>query len=66
MKKNIGQQDKLIRVLIAFVIAILSLTKVIDGTLETILLIVAVLLCISALFNFCPVWFMIGTNTCKR
>lgn len=64
MEKNIGTKDKLTRVVIAFIIAVLGLTGVIDGTLETILLIVAVILAVTALFNFCPVYKLVGMNTC--
>ena len=65
MEKNVGNRDKLIRVVIAFVIAIMGLTGVIDGTIETVLLVVAVLLAITGLFNFCPVYKLLGMNTCK-
>lgn len=63
MKKNIGSREKLIRVGIAFIIALLGLTKIIDGNLETVLLIIAVYLALTALLNFCIVNKLIGRNS---
>ncbi|HCC71063.1 MAG TPA: DUF2892 domain-containing protein, partial [Bacteroidales bacterium] len=41
MKKNMGLADRLVRILIAAVIAVLFFTGVIEGTLGIILLVVA-------------------------
>ncbi len=66
MKKNVGQSDKLLRVLIAFVIGLLYYFGVIDGQLATVLLVVAVILLVTALFNFCPLYRVLGKSTCKK
>ena len=65
MKKNVGQVDKLIRVFIAFIIAILYYIKVIDGTLALVLLAFATILAITSFINFCPLYTIFGLNTCK-
>ena len=66
MKKNMGTADKTIRIIIAVVIAILSYTNVISGTLEIILLVVAIAFLLTSLLSFCPLYPILGINTCKK
>ncbi len=67
MKKNMGNTDKLIRIIIAAAIAVLSFTGVIRGTLNLVLVIVAVILLLTSLIGFCPLYvpFKIHTNKNK-
>jgi uncharacterized membrane protein YtjA (UPF0391 family) len=65
MKKNIGQTDKLIRLIIAAIIAVLYLTGIISGTAGIILLIVALILVATSLFSFCGIYTLFGINTCR-
>ena len=65
MKKNMGQTDKLIRVFIAFIIAVLYYTQVINGTLALVLLALATILVVTSFINFCPLYTIFGLNTCK-
>lgn len=65
MKKNVGNADKAIRVLIAVVIAALYLYDVISGTTAYILMGAAIILLITSLINFCPLYRILGINTCK-
>lgn len=65
MKKNMGNADKLVRVLIAAVIGLLYYMDKITGTLAYILMAVAIILLITSLVNFCPLYKLIGINTCK-
>ncbi|MCX7833958.1 MAG: DUF2892 domain-containing protein [Ignavibacteria bacterium] len=65
MKKNVGSADKVIRILIAAIIAILFFTKVISGTLGVILLIFAGVLLLTSLIGFCGLYTILGINTCK-
>lgn len=65
MKKNMGNSDKLVRLLIAVVIAILYYTKVIDGTVAIVLMAVGIILLLTSLLNFCPLYKIFGLNTCK-
>lgn len=66
MKKNIGNTDKLIRLLLALLIAVLYFTNIITGTLAIILGIVALVLVITSLVSFCGLYALLGINTCKR
>lgn len=65
MKKNMGSADKLIRVLIAAVVGILYYMDKIEGTLAYVLIAVAIILLVTSLINFCPLYRIIGINTCK-
>ena len=66
MKKNIGSTDKIIRIVVAIVIAVLYFTKTINGTTAVVLGIVATILLLTSFINFCPLYAILGTNTCKR
>jgi hypothetical protein len=66
MKKNMGQLDKIIRVLIAVVIAALYYFEVISGTLGLVLIILAIVFLLTSLLNFCPLYLPFGINTCKK
>jgi len=65
MKKNIGSTDKIIRFVIAAIIIVLFLTKVISGTLGIVLLVVAGIAILTALFSFCGLYTVLGITTCK-
>ena len=60
-----GSADKLVRVLIAAVIGILYYMDKITGTLAYVLMAVAIILLITSLVNFCPLYKLLGINTCK-
>ena len=64
MKKNIGAADKMIRLVIAAIIAILFFLEVITGTLGLVLLIVAGALVLTSLFSFCGLYTLLDINTC--
>jgi hypothetical protein len=66
MKKNMGSIDKIIRIVIAALVAILYFTKVIDGTSGIVLLVVAAVFLLTSLFSFCPLYPVIGINTSKK
>lgn len=66
MKKNMGTADKLIRLIIAVLIAVLYLAGVIKGTLGIVLLAVAVIFVLTSLFGFCPLYTIFGLNTGKK
>ncbi len=63
MKKNIGQLDKVIRVLFAIIIAVMYLTKFIDGTIGIYLLVIACLLIFTSIISFCPIYFPFGFSS---
>lgn len=66
MKKNMGNIDKIIRILVAIVIAVLFFTNVISGTLGIILLVLAGVFVLTSLMSFCPLYTLVGINTCPK
>ena len=66
MKKNMGTTDKVIRVLIAIVFAVLYFTKVIEGTLGIILLVLAVVFVLTSLVSFCPLYLPFKLSSRKK
>jgi hypothetical protein len=66
MKPNMGTTDKLIRIVIAVVVAILYFTGVISGTLGIVLLVIAGVFVLTSLISFCPLYPLVGLNTTKK
>ncbi|MGB6268405.1 MAG: DUF2892 domain-containing protein [Olleya sp.] len=66
MKKNMGALDKSLRVLAAIVIALLYFLDVISGTTAYILMAIAIIFLVTSFINFCPLYTVLGVNTCKR
>lgn len=64
MRKNMGAADKLIRLIVAAIIAILFFMDVITGKLALVLLIVAGVFVLTSLISFCPLYGLLGINTC--
>ncbi|GAK74736.1 MAG: DUF2892 domain-containing protein [Nonlabens ulvanivorans] len=64
MKKNLGNIDRIVRVLFAVIVSILFFTNVITGTLGIILLIVGGVLLATSFMNFCPLYAVLGINSC--
>ncbi|MES2478389.1 MAG: DUF2892 domain-containing protein [Bacteroidota bacterium] len=66
MKANMGTTDKMIRIIVAIVIAILYFTHQISGTVAIGLLILAGIFILTSLISFCPLYAPFGISTCKR
>jgi len=65
MKKNMGNVDRAIRIIIAALLAILYFTNVISGTLGLILLVLAGVFVLTSLISFCPLYAPFGIKTCS-
>ena len=63
MKKNMGNVDKLIRVIIAVIIAALFFGHVISGALGIILMVLAVIFVLTSLVGHCPLYVPFGFST---
>lgn len=63
MIKNLGNADRIIRVLAALVVGILLLTGVLSGTLGVILGILAVVLLLTSVVSFCPLYLPLKIST---
>ncbi len=63
MKKNMGNIDKTIRVIVAIIIAGLYLANIISGTSGIILLVISSIFVLTSLISFCPLYILVGINT---
>ena len=66
MKKNMGNADKTIRIILAILFSILYFTHTVSGTAGIILLILGGIFLFTGLINFCPLYLPFGINTCKK
>ncbi|HWI92145.1 MAG TPA: DUF2892 domain-containing protein [Flavisolibacter sp.] len=66
MKSNLGSADRIIRLLIAAAIVVLYFLDLINGTIATVLLIIAAVLALTAIINFCPLYRIFGLRTNKK
>ena len=66
MKKNMGAADKIIRILIAVLIAVLWFTNTISGTLGIVLLVLGAIFVLTSLISFCPLYLPFSISTCKK
>ena len=60
-----GIADRVIRVIIAAVIATLYFTHILSGTLGIVLMVVSGIFVLTSLISFCPLYRIIGVTTCK-
>ncbi len=66
MKKNIGLTDRVIRVALAAIVAVLYFTNTINGTLALVLGAFAIIFIITGFVSFCPLYFPFGISTRKK
>jgi len=65
MKKNMGSADRIIRIIIAVVVASLYYTDVISGTLGIVLMVLAGIFLLTSFISFCPIYAPFGIKTCS-
>ncbi|MFY7840887.1 MAG: YgaP family membrane protein [Lacibacter sp.] len=65
MKKNVGNADRIIRILLAAVFAYLYFSGTVTGTLGIILLVLGGVFVATSLIGFCPLYTLVGLNTCS-
>jgi hypothetical protein len=65
MKKNMGTADRLLRVIVAVIIAVLYMQGIIAGTMGIVLMVLAAVFVLTSLVSFCPLYLPFGINTCK-
>lgn len=64
MKKNMGFSDRIIRIVLAALFAILYLTDTVTGAFGTVLMVLAVVFVFTSLVSFCPLYQIFGLSTC--
>jgi len=66
MKKNMGNLDRVLRLLGAGVLIALYFLNVITGTLAVVSLVIAAVLILTSFISFCPLYVPFKINTRKR
>jgi hypothetical protein len=64
MKKNVGNADKLIRLILAVVFGALYFSGTVTGTFGYVLLVLGGIFVVTSLVGFCPLYALVGLNTC--
>jgi len=64
MKANMGAIDRIIRLVIAMILAAFYFTDTITGTVGIVFLVVAAVFTLTSLVSFCPLYTLLGFNTC--
>ncbi|MEI6385198.1 MAG: DUF2892 domain-containing protein [Spirochaetota bacterium] len=66
MPKNMGLVDRIIRILLAVVVAVLFFTGQISGLAAIILGVIAVIFVLTSLVAFCPLYLPFKISTAKK
>jgi hypothetical protein len=66
MKKNMGNLDRLLRLIGAALLIVLYFLNVVTGTLGIISLIIAAILILTSFISFCPLYMPFKINTRKK
>ena len=66
MKANIGSSDKLVRLALAIVLIVLFYKEIVTDIWGIVALVIALLLTITSLINFCPLYAILGINTAQK
>jgi Protein of unknown function (DUF2892) len=66
MKPNMGNADRIIRILLAAVFAYLYFSGTVTGTLGLVLVVLGAVFVLTSLVSFCPLYKLVGLNTCPR
>jgi hypothetical protein len=66
MKANMGNTDRLIRVILALVMIALYATETVTGPAGIVLLVLAAVFILTSLVKFCPLYPLVGLNTCPK
>ena len=66
MKKNMGGEDRIIRMLIAIVFAYLYFGGIVTGTWGLVLVILGGVFVLTSLIGFCPLSAPFGISTCAK
>lgn len=61
-----GSADKIIRIILAAVFAVLYFTGTVTGTLGVVLLVLGGVFLATSLVSFCPLYALVGLNTCPK
>jgi len=66
MKKNLGSFDRIFRILLAAVLAYLYFGGILTGTGGLVLVITGAVLLLTSFISFCPLYAILGINSCPK
>lgn len=66
MKKNMGNLDRILRVIVAIVIGFLYFNGTIEGMVGNTLLLLAGVFLMTSAISFCPLYLPFGVNTSSK
>jgi uncharacterized membrane protein len=66
MKKNMGTADRVIRILVAVIIALLFYSNIITGLFAIVALILAAVFVATSFISFCPLYGLFGISTTPK
>jgi len=66
MKKNMGNTDRIIRVIAAIIFSVLYFTGTVTGTAGLVLVILGAVFLATSFISFCPLYTLVGLNTCEK
>ncbi|MBZ5858989.1 YgaP family membrane protein [Flavihumibacter profundi] len=64
MKKNLGNTDRIFRLILAAVFAYLYFSGTIAGTPGLVLVILGAVFAATSVISFCPIYAIFGLNSC--
>jgi hypothetical protein len=64
MKKNMSNTDRVVRLLISVIFAVLYFTGTVGGTLGLVLVVLAAIFTLTSIISFCPIYAIFGLSTC--
>lgn len=64
MKRNVGNTDRFVRIIFGIILLLLFLSNVIDSGAKWAILGVSVILIVTSFATFCPLYAVLGKNTC--
>jgi hypothetical protein len=66
MKQNMGNADRIIRLLLAAVFGYLYFSGTVTGTLGLVLVVLGAVFVLTSLLSFCPLYTLVGISTCPK
>ncbi len=66
MKKNLGNIDRIIRLVIAGVLAMLWFQNVITGTWAIVAIVVAAVFALTSFISWCPIYALLGLKSTPK
>ena len=64
MKKNMGNTDRIVRIVLAAIMAYLFFSDTVTGVFGIILIVLAGVFVLTSLVSFCPLYTLVGFNSC--